>query len=546
MPTAQAPAPQLDFADRLTGPGRVVLRAATTTIGRLEDNGLRLQSPAVSKRHATIAFEDGRYVLRDLGSRNGTFVNGERLGDQAHTLIHGDWVTFGGENGPEARFLVDDPTRETSDASDVLSLAPVFVTALRALRPGHGLTEVLTVVLDSGLALSGAERGFIMLADRSGELTFRLARSSHRMTLPAEAFETTSRQIPKRVLQSGEGFFAPDLLLTSEAATHARTVRIGVRSVVCLPLLAPAFSDDPDQAASETRIGVLYLDSKEPGRLLSASTQAVLETLSAEAGVALENAMLYRERLEKQRLEEELARAAEIQRALLPSYQSAGSYFELAGSMEPCRAIGGDFFDYAEKAGAFHIMLGDVAGKGTEAALQAAVLQGIFAANVERTEGPAASVATINNVLCKRAAPGRLATLFYAVLSPDGRLTYCNAGHCPPIAVSDDGVERLDVGGLPVGVFPRAVYEEGHVDLRPGSSVLVYTDGVTETGLEGNPEAEQFGVKRLIAAAADTPARDPGALLARVSADLRTFASGAPPHDDVTMVAVRFLGRPVV
>jgi serine phosphatase RsbU (regulator of sigma subunit)/pSer/pThr/pTyr-binding forkhead associated (FHA) protein len=540
-PTATLPA-RLEFRPGAGTPGRMELAEGTTSIGRLDTATIRLASAAVSKRHAEIEGTGGQFVIRDVGSRNGTFVNDQRVPEgEARRLADGDRIRFGGANAPEARFSLGDSTGAEEQTTNVLALAPLFAEALRVLRPGHGLTEVLEIVLDSSLALSGADRGFIMLAEGGG-LSFKLARSSGGRTLALENFETTSRAIPQKVLESGQPLFATDLLVSDMPEMHARTVQLGVRSVVCLPLVAARFSDDGSAPAAARRIGVLYLDSRSPGRLLSGATRTALETLTAEAALALEHTLLHREVLEKAKLEEDLKRAAEIQQALLPARQRQGSYFSLAAAIQPCRTIGGDFFDYLERHDAFHLLVGDVAGKGASAALQASMLQGIFAVAVSRTQGPAEAVTDINVVLCERGTLGRLTTLVYAVLTPEGRLSYCNAGHCPPILVRKGEVRTLGAGGCPVGAFAGVPYDHETLDLEPGDTLLIFTDGVTEATGEPGDDAEQFGDRRLQEVAPRVRAMEPAGFVDHLLGDLATYTVGIPQADDVTAVVLRYLG----
>ena len=148
-------------------------------------------------------------------------------------------------------------------------------------------------------------------------------------------------------------------------------------------------------------------------------------------------------------LEQEMRTASAIQRALLPNTHRAGSFFDAAAA-EPCRSIGGDFFDYIDLAGgALGFVLGDVAGKGPPAALLGALMQGSLVAQAHASTGPATTVTAVNAAIVRRGIQGRFVTLFYGVLRPDGSLAYCNAGHNPPILVRADGnVCRLDVGGM--------------------------------------------------------------------------------------------------
>ena len=157
-----------------------------------------------------------------------------------------------------------------------------------------------------------------------------------------------------------------------------------------------------------------------------------------------------------------MSTAAEIQRALLPPGGREGEFFDAAAEMMPCRSIGGDFFDYIDLPdNGFGFALGDVAGKGPPAAL----LQGSLAAQAFASAGPAATMAAVNTALVRRGIQGRFVTLFYGVLFPDGRLTYCNAGHNPPMLVTRSRVERLETGGMVLGLFDGTPFEEGSVVL---------------------------------------------------------------------------------
>ena len=186
--------------------------------------------------------------------------------------------------------------------------------------------------------------------------------------------------------------------------------------------------------------------------------------------MAIENAQLDRVTLEKARLEQEMRTAAEIQQALLPGRTHLGSYFDAAAETLPCRAIGGDFFDYVDlPGGGFGFTLGDVAGKGpAPPALLGVMLQGMFASQAFAAGGPATTIARVNAALFRRAVEARFVTLLYGVLYPDGQLTYCNAGHNPPILMGKDGIRRLDKGGLILGLFDHIEFDEETLIMQPG------------------------------------------------------------------------------
>jgi len=243
------------------------------------------------------------------------------------------------------------------------------------------------------------------------------------------------------------------------------------------------------------------------------------------------------------REEQEMKVAAEIQQALLPPRSRAGSWYDAAGASIPCRTIGGDFFEYFDLPdGRIGFALADVAGKGPPAALLAAMVQGIFDSHARRGDGPAATMASVNEAIAARDIEARFATLFYAVLGPDGHLVFSNAGHNPPVVLRRrDVVGRLETGGLMLGPFKDATFEEERSRLEPGDVLVVYSDGVTDAEA---PDGEMFGEERLLACLAGPQLATVEAVRDRLLDAVKSFAADRPLFDDVTVLAVRYLGPP--
>ena len=534
------PGPRLIVTDAL-GRRIVPIDKPLFTIGRRSETDLRLLGADISRVHAEIVTENGSCTIRDHGSRFGTFVNGERTAERI--LVHGDRIRLGQSDEIAILFAIGDeaPSVEKSAVSAATELRQMaaLLEGLRALGSGRVLDDVLALVLDSAIEVTGAERGFIMLANRRNELEFKLARARGHVTIPGRTFET-SRKIPEQVFATGRQTIVEDLMERELAQLHMGTVALGIRHVLCTPLRLVRYVERADERGADEAIGVLYLDSRERGALRSASAQSALETLSAEAAIAIENARLYREAVDKAKFEQELKVAAAIQQALLPASSRTGAFFTTAAASVPCRAVGGDFYDYVDLAsGAFGYVLGDVAGKGSPAALLAAAVLGMFSAEATYQSSAAPLITRLNHGLFRRAIEARFLTTFYGILAPDGSFTYCNAGHNPPVLVMRDGVRRLETGGVVLGLFEHAAFDEETLRLAPGDFIVAFSDGVSEAL---NACGEEFSDDRLLACLSVNRAGGPQEILDALLQEVRAFCGDAPQSDDVTIVMVRYDG----
>jgi len=511
------------------------------TIGRRSANDLQLTGTDVSRDHAEILRSDGQYLVRDRGSRCGTYVNGAQVTEKR--LSHGDRIQVGRTAGAQLLFLLHDKSADTGSRSGASGIVGGFrqiatlLEALRGLGSSRVLDEVLTLVMDAAIDLTGAERGFVMLANERGELEPKLARMRGHMSLGGVRFDT-SRKIPEQVFATGRELVIADLPEGNLADAHLATIAHGIRHVLCVPLLLVRYVDQPGAPIESRPTGVLYLDSREKGTLLSQTTREGLETLAAEAAVAIENAQLYREAVEKRRIDAELKIASQIQQALLPRSRTRGSFYDASGTSIACRAIGGDFFEYIDLPdGSFGFALGDVSGKGPPAALLTAMLQGMFSTQAFAPVEPAEMMTRVNRALLARGIESRFATIFFAILRADGRLTYCNAGQNPPLMFSASGVRKLETGGMIVGLFPYASYQQEDVQLAAGDALAIFSDGVSEA-LNGS--GEEYGEARIQAAVAPNWLEPSDAVLQALLESVHGFAQGAPQNDDVTALIVRY------
>jgi sigma-B regulation protein RsbU (phosphoserine phosphatase) len=184
--------------------------------------------------------------------------------------------------------------------------------------------------------------------------------------------------------------------------------------------------------------------------------------------------------------------------------------------------------------------LGDVAGKGPPAALLSAMMQGIFAAQAATNDSPSQTISRVNLALYRRGIESRFVTLMYGAMNPDGRLTYCNAGHNPPLIISPGSstqVRRLECGGPIVGLFDAATFEEETVTLQAGDWLIVFSDGVSEAM---SASGDEYGENRIVELVEGNKKLEPRQLLEALFADVREFTRGAPQSDDITAMVLRY------
>ena len=265
-----------------------------------------------------------------------------------------------------------------------------------------------------------------------------------------------------------------------------------------------------------------------------------LSDVSARLVAALERAHFY-EIAERRRilLENELQIARRVQAGLMPLEMPDIPGFGLAGAWHPAREVAGDFYDvFPLGDGRWGMMIGDVADKGTAAALYMAMIHSLILSGALRQRSPAAVLMEVNQTILRQTSLGIFTTVFLAVLDPKNQtLQYANAGHNPPLVRRASGtIASLSPTGAVLGLFEEAQLSETTITLGPGDAVVLYTDGVTEAW-QPHPRNENYGSDRLTAAIAAAP-RKPGELLAHVEADLNAFAEGAPQQDDVTLLVL--------
>jgi serine phosphatase RsbU (regulator of sigma subunit) len=267
-------------------------------------------------------------------------------------------------------------------------------------------------------------------------------------------------------------------------------------------------------------------------------SSGLFEAFAGQVAVALWNSRLIEAGLERERYQEELSLARSIQQSLLPSGVPPCSGFDIAAINEASTEVGGDYYDLVPVGGDLLIVIADVSGKGAAAALVMSGLQAGLHSIVQQDSDPAVLARRLNRLLCRSSEGERFVTFFAGRLSPStGEFSYCNAGHDPPLLVTRGRPDQeLSEGGLVLGVMEGAEYRCGTTLIEPGSSLVLYTDGITEAM---SPAGEEFGRGRVAGTVASHHGFGSRELIDRILSAASGFSAGEPWNDDVTLVVVR-------
>jgi sigma-B regulation protein RsbU (phosphoserine phosphatase) len=267
----------------------------------------------------------------------------------------------------------------------------------------------------------------------------------------------------------------------------------------------------------------------------------LLTIVAGQVALQIENSRLYEEELEKRALEEQLVLARSIQSRLLPGRIPAVPGADLAALNISSAQVSGDYYDLIVRPdGCLGLVISDVSGKGVPASLLASSLQASLRAQLDITDSPGAILDRVNRNLHSSTDPQHFATLFLGVYDPASRvLRYSSGGHNAPILRRTDGtVLELEEGGLPLGAFDFARYDEGRIELAPGDLLFLYTDGLTETV---DALGEEFGTERVAELLHAHHELAAGELIGRVRDELARFCGRRQADDDVTLIVLKVL-----
>jgi phosphoserine phosphatase RsbU/P len=523
---------------------RFTLDDGGALIGRQPDVGVYLDSLSVSRRHARIVCQSGACFIEDLGSSNGTYVNGVRIAGRApltdhdelrigpYTFhLHGDRPPPSPAPDPIIRARVDAAaTNPTLFANNAAYKLQVVLAIARELGRALELDPVLGRLLDHLLHLfPQADRGMAVLCE-GDRLAVRAQRTRH--DEPRADFPF-SRTIVRRALDDGAGLLSEDVGRDGKVDLSATLISLNLRSFLCVPLIG----------WEGRRLGVIQLDCIRPGQVFRAEDLELLTAVCLQASVVVENAALYAEHLREAQLRQELLFAREIQQAFLPTdFDPLGPEGpEIFARVQPAREVSGDLYDFfALPDGRLAFFLGDVSGKGMPAALFMIAVRTLIRHLAPSASGPAELLRRLNAALCADNPTNLYVTLAHGVYDPaDGGVVLALGGHPAPLLRRADGrIETVAAKpGLMIGCAPvEPVYTDKALTLAPGETLILYTDGYTEAFA---PDRRMFGVEGLceVLGGARTPlplrecAEETAAAVARFT--------GGELQDDQTLFLLR-------
>jgi phosphoserine phosphatase RsbU/P len=528
----------------MLGPSSHPLAGDLVTIGRASECTVPIKDRYLSRRHAELLLVKGKWVLKDCGSANGTYLNGVRV-ERDEPLKSGDRIRLGdtemlfhSEHSTD-RFvavtnsrvtptisiplheLVDTPAATTGKSVERLRILNALAMELIEDRP---LDQLFGFIVDRVMEHLHPSRAAIgLLRDQGQSLaTVEIRRQNANDT--SELY--ISNTLLAELVEEKKALAFTDVTVDEKLSRAKSIIMQGIHSVLCAPLLV-----------QNVVVGVLYVDYFYTQRAISEEDVRLIGQIARFAAVKLENTKLREEALQKRLMDEELKTAYLIQRRLLPETPPAINGLSFGALNLPCHTVSGDYYDFVLRPdGRVYFVIADVSGKGITAALLMAGLQSAFRIFCKSDPTPGELVSQLNLVLKENLPRSKFVTLFAGrVDSRTGIVEYANAGHIPPLRIAADGVIELADTDLLLGMFPNAVYRTQTVELRVADALVLFTDGVTDAE---NAEGAELGSAKLAETLAPLHGKEAGAMIEGIVQSVNAHTSEQSLEDDLTLVVV--------
>jgi serine phosphatase RsbU (regulator of sigma subunit) len=528
----------------LFSPFRQPLQGPAVSIGRASDCSIPIKDRYLSRKHAEIiAAEGNTWILKDLGSANGTYLNGSRV-ERDEQLKTGDRIRLGdteivfetserstdrfiavAESAISATIAI--PVHDIADKpeeKDVARLQTLTMLA-RELIEDRPMEELFGFIVDRVMEHLHPSRAAIALLGHDGR---SFTKVEVRRQDEKDASELTiSHTLLADIVEHKKALAFVDVEADEKLRTAKSIIMQGIHSILCAPLMI-----------GNTVVGVLYVDYLFTQRQISEDDVRLVAQIGRFAAIKLETTRLREEAIQKRIMDEELKMASGIQRRLLPPAPTGVEGFTFVGKNEPCRTVSGDYYDFAVRPnGKVYFVIGDVSGKGVTAGLMMAGLQVAFRIFSKSDPDPATLVTQLNVALKENLPQSKFVTLFLGRLDTStGVVEYVNAGHTPPLYLHKHGATELTDSDLLLGVISRAEFVNRELRLEPGDSLVLFTDGVTEAR---NLDGDDLGTDQIGEALVKLHGTDASTIAASVNETVLHHVGDAENlDDDVTVVIV--------
>lgn len=471
----------------LFSPFRHSLQGAAVSIGRASDCSIPIKDRYLSRKHAEIIAIGATWVLKDLGSANGTYLNGSRV-ERDEELKPGDRIRLGdteivfeaserntdrfiavAESRASATIAI--PVHDITDRPEAVDVARLQTLTLlaRELIEDRPMDELFGFIVDRVMEHLHPSRAAIALLAPDGK---SFAKVEVRRQDKSDSSELTiSHTLLADIVEEKKALAFMDVSVDDKLSRAHSIIMQGIHSILCAPLLI-----------GNAVVGVLYVDYLFTQRSITEDDVRLVAQIGRFAAIKLETTRLREEAIQKRIMDEELKTASSIQRRLLPAAPSGIPGYTFIGHNQPCRTVSGDYYDFAVRPnGRVYFVIGDVSGKGVTAGLMMAGLQVAFRIFSKSDPDPATLVTQLNLALKENLPQSKFVTLFLGRLDTNtGEIEYVNAGHTPPLWLRRTEVNEMTDSDLLLGVVTKAEFVNRKLQLDPGDSLILFTDGLSE------------------------------------------------------------------
>jgi len=538
-----SPRAEVTVYSPLFSPFRHSLQGQSVSIGRASECSIPIKDRYLSRKHAELVVVEGHWVLKDCGSANGTYLNGSRV-DRDYALKTGDRIRLGdtellfesSEHNTDRFVAIEDRNASATIAIPIheidsmalesgdLSKLQTLNALSRELIEDRPMEELFGFIVDRVMQHLRPSRAALGLLGSDGKSFVNVEVRRQDRTDSSEL--RISHTLLSEVVEEKKALAFMDVSVDEKLSRAQSIIMQGIHSILCAPL-----------TIGDSVVGVLYVDYLFNQRAISEEDVRLVGQIARFAAIKLETTRLREEAIQKRIMDEELKTASVIQRRLLPPSPTGIPGYTFVGRNRPCRTISGDYYDFvARPNGRVYFVIADVSGKGVTAGLMMAGLQAAFRIFSKYDPPPAELVSQLNEALKDLLPQSKFVTLFLGRLdTATGLIEYANAGHTPPLHVRRDQVDELIETDLLLGVVTRAEYTGRTLQLEPGDSLVLFTDGVTDAEGGTGPELGTVELMKALGGLHGAPAQSVGNAMEE---SVLQHVGDAPLADDVTLIVV--------